>query len=66
MPDVHELPANVKAGAAYAKRMQEAASRSKFGAAVNVYSPEEYAGMRLFVVADGKSGCALKGDDTNT
>jgi ribosomal protein S18 acetylase RimI-like enzyme len=63
MPDVHELPANVKAGATYAKRMQEAAARSKFGAAVNVYSPEEYAGMRLFVAADGKSGFALKGDD---
>ncbi len=63
MPDVHELPANTAAGAAYAKRMQEAASRSKFGAAVNVYSPEEYAGMRLFVAADGKSGFALKGDD---
>jgi hypothetical protein len=63
MPDVHELPANIKAGEAYAKRMKEAAARSKFGAAVNVYSPEEYAEMRLFVTADNKSGFALKGDD---
>ena len=63
MPDVHELPANPQAGAAYAKRMQEATSKSPYGAAVHIYSPEEYASMRLFVAADGKAGFALKGDD---
>lgn len=32
------------------------------GEAVKVYSPEEYAGMRLFVTKDGQSGFALKPD----
>lgn len=36
----------------------------KFGASVTVYEAEKYAGMRLFVSADGKSGFALsQGDD---
>ena len=34
-----------------------------YAASVYVYSPEEYAGMRLFVNEDGKSGLALKGDE---
>jgi len=35
---------------------------SKFGAAVYVYSPEEYANMRLFTTPDGGSGFAIKED----
>ena len=35
---------------------------SKFGAAVYVYSAEEYAGMRLFTTEDGSAGFAIKPD----
>ena len=40
-----------------------AAKQNKFGAAVHVYEPDEYKGMRLFMTVDGKDGFALKGDD---
>ena len=40
-----------------------AKSDSKFEAAVHVYEPDEYKGMRLFLTADGNNGFALKGDD---
>jgi hypothetical protein len=63
MPDVHRLPTTPEAGAAFAQAIQKSVSRGPYGAAVNVYSPEEYAKMALFVAADGKSGFALKGDD---
>lgn len=33
---------------------------NRFGAAVYVYSPEEYAGMRLFISSDNKAGFAIK------
>jgi hypothetical protein len=35
---------------------------SPFGAAVHVYTPQEYADMRLFQTPDGKSGFAVKPD----
>ncbi len=34
----------------------------KYGAAVYVYSPEEYAKMKLFQTPDGNSGFAIKED----
>lgn len=40
-----------------------AKASAKFGAAVHVYEPDEYKGMRLFLTPDGKNGFALKGDD---
>lgn len=50
-----------------AKGFHNAIGRAKadsaYGAAVHVYEPDEYAGMRLFTSPDGMSGFALKGDD---
>jgi hypothetical protein len=45
----------------------ESAKNSQYGAAVHVYSPEEYAKMDLYLSPDGKSGFALKrdGDDVD-
>ncbi|MFJ7621392.1 hypothetical protein ACIQYZ_21570 [Rhodococcus erythropolis] len=36
---------------------------NRFAASVYVYSDDEYAGMRLLVTDDGRSGIALKGDE---
>lgn len=51
-----------------AQRFHDAISTAKEsqgapGAAVTVYDPEKYAGMRLFLTGDGKAGFALHGDD---
>ena len=58
---IHEL------SPAGAQRFHDAIAGAKddnaFGAAVHVYSPDEYAQMRLFTTPDGKAGFALKGDD---
>lgn len=40
-----------------------AAKQGHYSAAVTLYSPQEYANMRLFLTPDGKAGFALKGDD---
>ena len=42
--------------------ISEAAAASPFGAAVHVYSVEEYKKMKLFVAPDALSGFALDGD----
>lgn len=62
-PDFLEL--SPQAGpAVFRNALIEAQRRSgASGAAVHAYSPEEYAGMRLFLSADGNAGFALKGDD---
>ena len=44
-------------------RISGAKKANKFGSSVHVYDPEEYAGMRLFMIDDGSAGFALKGDD---
>ena len=40
-----------------------AAKSGKYGAAVNAYSADDYAHMRLFLTPDHSDGFALKGDD---
>jgi len=35
---------------------------TQYGAAVYLYSVQEYKGMRLFLTEDGKAGCAVKPD----
>jgi hypothetical protein len=46
----------------YYSAMISSKEQSPFGAAVYVYSPEEYADMRLFQTPDGGSGFAVKPD----
>ncbi len=60
-PVMHELGAD--GAAAFRRAIQHSKDISTFGAAVYVYDEADYAGMRLFVSADGNTGFALKGDD---
>jgi hypothetical protein len=63
-PAVTELRlGNKQAAARYHRQISAAAESHPAGAQVYVYSPEEYASMRLFTTEDGKAGFALKGDD---
>jgi DNA polymerase III epsilon subunit-like protein len=60
---MHELTPNAENAAIFHQAITDAKNANEHGASVYVYSPEEYAGMRMFVSADGKSGFALKGND---
>lgn len=60
-PVYHELDAGDMAPT-FQAGIADSAKNNKFGAAVHVYSPEEYAEMRLFQSPDGKSGFAIKDD----
>ena len=63
-PIVGELRAsNPKAVNQFVHNITAAHDSTPAGAQVYIYSPEEYAGMRLFQTPDGKAGFALKGDD---
>ena len=48
---------------AFHQAISEAKAAHKYGAAVTLYSPEEYAQMQPFLSQDRKTGFALKGDD---
>jgi hypothetical protein len=45
------------------KAITQSKNKGRFGASVYVYSPEEYANMRLFQTEDGTAGLALKQDE---
>lgn len=63
-PPIVELdPSHAGSVDAFTKGITAARDASAHGAAVYVYSPEEYATMRLFVSPTGKTGFALKGHD---
>jgi len=71
VPEVHQLSTkntkkNPNVAAASAKKFSDAIISSKqsspHGAAVYVYSPEEYANMDMYVTPDGLSGFAIKED----
>lgn len=65
-PVLHELDPAQQAGdfhASISNSLTATELSRKYAAAVHVYSPEEYAGMRLFLADGGKTGFALKGDD---
>ncbi|MEP6990079.1 MAG: diguanylate cyclase [bacterium] len=63
-PTMMELdPAHPESVQAFAQALEASKKGNPFGAAVYQYSPEEYAGMRLFLSESGKSGGALKGND---
>jgi hypothetical protein len=48
--------------AVFHSAISESKAASKYGAAVYVYTPEEYAQMRLFTTEDGSAGFAIKAD----
>lgn len=62
-PDFFELPQTPEAGLRFRDSIKESSTLNPEGAAVYVYEPEEYQGMRMFLTKDGKTGFALKGDD---
>lgn len=66
-PTIYELntknDAGIKAGQSFYDAIAASKEQNKFGAAVYLYSPDEYSQMRLFLTPDGTSGFALKGDD---
>lgn len=60
---VVELRPGVSTVKAFRSAIQKSKKESPYGAAVHIYEPEEYAGMRMFMTPDGTAGFALKGDD---
>lgn len=61
-PTFYELGNTAAASERFHAAIVENKQASPFGAAVAVYTPKEYRGMRLFLSADGKSGVAVKPD----
>lgn len=61
VPDVFELN-SAEADLFYAL-VRDAKRGNKFGASVELHEPNEYAGMRLFLTAEGDAGFALKAGD---
>ena len=63
-PEYIELAPSPKTAGVFHKAISQARkAMGRAGDAVYVYDKAEYAGMRTFVTADGKSGFALNGDD---
>jgi hypothetical protein len=61
--EVKELQASEIGAALFHKKITDAASANKDGAAVYIYPREDYENMRMFLAEDGLAGFALKGDD---
>jgi len=57
-----ELAPDATSAQVFTDAITAAKNSTPFGAAVFVYAPEDYAGMRLFVAEDGQTGFALKPD----
>ena len=62
-PNFLELEASQQSAEVFHGLISKSKDNNKFGASVFVYPVSDYAGMRLFVAEDGKSGFAIKGDD---
>jgi hypothetical protein len=60
-PVMHELPGS--SAEIFQRAIKELREGNVAAASVNVYSADEYRGMRLFLADGGKTGFALKGDD---
>ncbi|MEU4060325.1 GIY-YIG nuclease family protein [Rhodococcus qingshengii] len=60
-PELYEL--HPRDAATYRRQMETLREGNRFAASVYVYSDDEYAGMRLLVTDDGRSGIALNGDE---
>ena len=61
-PTFYELRSSVAGAERFHSAISDNKSASKFGAAVAVYSVEDYKEMRLFLSEDGNSGVAIKPD----
>lgn len=61
VPELYEL--HPRDADIYRRQMEALRDGNRFAASVYVYSDEEYAGMRLFVTDDCRSGVALKDDE---
>ena len=61
-PTFYELRSSVASAERFHSAISDNKSASKFGAAVAVYSVEDYKEMRLFLSEDGNSGVAIKPD----
>ena len=55
--------AEITDGQVFHDMIAAAMKEHRTGSSVEVYKPEEYNGMRLFLTLDGKAGYALNGDD---
>jgi hypothetical protein len=60
-PELYEL--HPRDARTYRLQMEALREGNRFAASVYAYSDDEYAGMRLLVTDDGRSGIALKGDE---
>jgi hypothetical protein len=60
-PELYEL--HPRDAGTYRSQMETLRDGNRFAASVYVYSNDEYAGMRLLVTDDGRSGIALKDDE---
>lgn len=60
-PELYEL--HPRDAETYRRQMETLREGNRFAASVYVYSDDEYAGMRLLVTDDGRSGIALKDDE---
>ena len=63
VPDFFEIPQTAEGGQRFHDFISESKKANVYGAAVYVYGPEEYQGMRMFLTKDGDAGFAVKGDD---
>ena len=59
---VYELVPSKESAAVFAKKITEAKTANKFGAAVYAYPESDYEGMKLFLAEDGTAGVAVKDD----
>ena len=60
--NIFELVPSKESSELFASRMQSSKDASKFGAAVDVHSPEKYQGMDLIITEDGTAGMASDGE----
>lgn len=60
-PELYEL--HPRDARTYRRQMEALREANPHAASVYVYDDDEYAGMRLFVTDDGRSGIALKDDE---
>lgn len=60
--NIFELAPSKESAELFASRMQSSKDASKFGAAVDVHSPEKYQSMDLIITEDGTAGMASDGE----
>ena len=58
-PEVFELENSLEGAKTFREAMEKSLANNPYAASVYVYPDEEYAGMRMFLAEDGKSGIAV-------